>query len=136
MFTLTAEPIAGEALKERLSRQDAGAVVIFEGRVRNQNLGRAVHKLEYEGAPEIAANEFAKIENEAHSRFAIIELVCAHRTGTLQVNDVSVWIGVIAPHRDAAFRACRYAIDELKKRLPIWKKEHYADGDSGWINAP
>jgi molybdopterin synthase catalytic subunit len=71
---------------------------------------------------------------EAIARFGVARAACVHRVGELAVGELAVWVGVSAPHRDEAFRACRYIIDEVKHRLPIWKKEHYLDGDSGWVN--
>ena len=68
------------------------------------------------------------------SNFRFCEARCVHRTGLLEIGDLAVWVGVASAHRDEAFKACRYIIDELKVRLPIWKKEHYVDGDSGWVN--
>lgn len=136
MFTLTEEPIDVEKGKAALLQKRAGALVDFEGRVRDRNQGREVTRLDYEGAADLAANEFAKIEQEVREAFDILDVHCVHRTGVLEIGDVAVWIGVVAEHRDAAFDACRRTIDELKKRLPIWKKEHYTDGDSGWLHAP
>ncbi len=136
MFALSDLPLLEHSLVQSLNDPAAGALVTFEGRVRQQNQGRAVTRLEYEGAELLAANEFQSIEAEACQRFDITQLHCVHRTGMLEIGEIAVWIGVLAPHRGPAFDACRYLIDELKKRLPIWKKEYYADGDSGWINAP
>ena len=135
-FKLTDVPIQPQELESALEHSECGAVVTFVGRVRDKNLGREVIRLEYEGAPPIAASEFAAIEADARAKFDVMALRCVHRTGTLAIGDIAVWIGVAAPHRAAAFDACRYLIDELKERLPIWKKEHYQDGDSGWINSP
>jgi molybdopterin synthase catalytic subunit len=78
--------------------------------------------------------EGARILAEAQQRFAIVEARCAHRIGSLAIGDMAVWVGVSAGHRDAAFAACRYIIDEVKQRVPIWKNEHYADGESGWLH--
>ncbi len=136
MFALSDRPLLEHPLVQSLADPAAGALVTFEGRVRQQNQGRAVTRLEYEGAELLAANEFKSIEAEASQRFDITQLHCVHRTGMLEIGEIAVWMGVLAPHRGPAFDACRYVIDELKKRLPIWKKEYYADGDSGWINAP
>ena len=72
--------------------------------------------------------------NEAIARFGVTRALCVHRVGELQLGDVAVWVGVSSPHRDEAFKACRFIIDEVKHRVPIWKKEHYANGDSGWVN--
>lgn len=136
MFELLASPIEPERLRRQAENEDAGALVTFEGRVRLQNQGRTVVRLEYEGAPELAANEFRHIEAEALNQFDVLDIRCWHRVGSLEIGDVAVWVGVLAAHRGPAFDACRFVIDELKRRLPIWKKEHYVDGDSGWINSP
>jgi len=136
MFRLTDQAIEVEALRRELVSSESGALVEFTGTVRNQNAQRRVVALEYEGVEGLASNEFAKIEREARDRFDILHVACTHRTGRLAVGDTAVWLGVTAVHRGAAFDACRYLIDELKKRLPIWKKEFYTEGDSGWINAP
>lgn len=136
MFALSHTPIREHPLVRDYAHERAGALAVFEGRVRSLNQGRVVTRLEYEGAEGLAQSEFAKIEQEVLSRYDIIELRSVHRVGTLQIGDIAVWIGVLAAHRGPAFDACRYTIDELKRRLPIWKKEHYTDGDSGWINAP
>ena len=136
MIRLSSEPLDVDRLRKALPDTGAGALVVFEGWVRRENAGRAVLRLEYEGAEPIARNEFSKIVEEAWGRFAIIAVLCEHRVGVLAPGDLAVWLGVTAAHRGAAFDACRYIIDELKARLPIWKKESYADGDSGWINAP
>lgn len=136
MFALSDHGIDQHPLCQALQDDESGALVVFEGHVRLFNDGRTVLRLEYEAAPELAANEFARIEAEAVARFAIRAVRCVHRVGTLEIGDKAVWIAVLAAHRGPAFEACRYVIDELKSRLPIWKKEHYADGDSGWINLP
>lgn len=135
MFELTSTPIDAARLTQDCENESAGALVTFEGRVRIQNQGRTVIRLEYEGAPELAANEFARIESEALHQFDIATVRCQHRVGVLDIGDVAVWIGVLAAHRGPAFDACRYVIDQLKQRLPIWKKEFYTGGDSGWIHS-
>lgn len=106
----------------------------FEGRVRNHNEGRRVEHLEYEGYEALAVKEGTQVVREALERFAIEHASCVHRLGPLGLGDVAVWVGVSARHRGDAFTACRYIIDEVKDRVPIWKKEFYADGDSGWVN--
>jgi molybdopterin synthase catalytic subunit len=136
MFRLSAERLDVTGLRQALARCDAGAIVDFEGHVRAQNAGRRVNQLEYEGAADLASTTFVEIEAEARNRFEILDIHCVHRTGLLDVGDIAVWIGVAAAHRDAAFDACRYTIDELKQRLPIWKKEHYVDGESTWLSTP
>jgi molybdopterin synthase catalytic subunit len=82
----------------------------------------------------VAVAEGEKILAEAAGKFPYLHAHCVHRTGMLEIGDCAVWVGVASAHRDEAFKACRYIIDELKHRLPIWKKEHYANGDSGWVN--
>ena len=136
MFALTDQPIEQHPALLQAQAEEAGAKVVFEGWVRNRNEGRQVLRLDYEGAAALAANEFSHIEQEARIQFDIVDLICVHRVGTLEIGDLAVWIAVQAGHRGAAFDACRYVIEQLKVRLPIWKKEHYIDGDSGWINHP
>ena len=135
MFRLSDQPIDAGALREALDRNDAGALVVFEGRVRNENAGRRVERLEYEAAEKLAVAEGDTILREARERFAILDVHCVHRVGTLGLGELAVWIGVIAAHRDAAYEASRYVIEQLKVRVPIWKKEHYTDGAASWINS-
>jgi molybdopterin synthase catalytic subunit len=133
-FHLTARPIDVGALMETLRDARAGAGVTFEGRVRNENGGRRVEALEYEAYGPLAQKEGERIVAEAGARFRIVGAVCAHRTGRLGLGELAVWITVVAAHRDEAFAACRYIIDQTKARVPLWKKEHYADGASEWVN--
>ena len=133
-FQIIATNIDPDALKRELNDDAAGACACFEGWVRDHNEGEAVIRLEYEAHEPIAVKEGDKILAEARERFDIITARCQHRVGVLEIGDCAVWVGVSASHRGAAFDACRYIIDELKQRLPIWKKEHYRDGHSGWIN--
>lgn len=132
-FHMAAEPISAEDLRAPLHLSRAGGYCSFEGWVRETNEGRAVSGLDYESYLPLAESEGARILAEAMARFDISEAVAMHRTGAIAVGGMAVWIGVSAPHRDAAFRACRYIIDEIKKRLPVWKKEHYLDGDTQWV---
>jgi molybdopterin synthase catalytic subunit len=133
-FAFSDQAIDVDTLLATLDHPAAGGVVTFEGKVRNHNDGQAVVKLEYEAFAELASKEGQRVIDEALQKFAIISAVCVHRVGLLAIGDMAVWVGVAAAHRGAAFDACRYIIDELKQRVPIWKKEHYASGDSGWIN--
>jgi molybdopterin synthase catalytic subunit len=133
-FQLTDQPIDAVSLKDELRSDRAGACVCFEGWVRNHNEGREVTALEYEAHDSIAAKEGEKILGEARERFALTGLLCRHRVGRLRIGECAVWIGVAADHRGTAFDACRYIIDEIKHRLPVWKKEHYEGGASGWVN--
>lgn len=131
---ISPHPIVPGELGAALTEPGAGAFVGFEGRVRNRNEGRAVERLEYEAYAPLAEKEGARIIAEACERWPILSARCVHRTGMLEIGDYAVWVGVVSPHRDEAFAACRYIIDEVKVRLPIWKKEYYTDGDSGWVN--
>src|SRR5262249_27935129 len=106
----------------------------FEGWVRNHNDGFAVRRLEYEAFEPLAIKEGERIIAEAMTRFGVEHAACVHRIGDLAIGDMAVWVGVSARHRAEAFAACRYIIDEVKHRVPIWKKEHYGNGDSGWVN--
>jgi molybdopterin synthase catalytic subunit len=134
-FTISASAIDPEALKRTLAAETDGACVCFEGWVRDHNEGAPVTALEYEAHHALAEDEGEKILEEARERFAITNAKCEHRVGRLEIGDCAVWVGVSAPHRGAAFDACRYIIDETKRRVPIWKKEHYRDGHSGWVNS-
>ncbi|MBF2052062.1 MAG: molybdenum cofactor biosynthesis protein MoaE [Candidatus Sericytochromatia bacterium] len=134
MFKMFAEPIQDGPLRARLQSARAGALVVFEGWVRNHNEGFAVEALEYEAFAEMALLEAEKILAEARERWAIEAIVGAHRTGLLQIGEIAVWVGVSAAHRGEAFAACQYAMDEIKRRLPIWKKEHYRDRPAEWVN--
>jgi adenylyltransferase/sulfurtransferase len=133
-FRLSEEALDGKALGAELADPACGGFVCFEGRVRDHNAGRSVARLEYEAYATLAVAEGARVLEDARARFALRQALCVHRTGSLALGQVAVWVGVCTPHRDEAFRACRYIIDAIKHRLPIWKKEHYDDGDSGWVN--
>lgn len=133
-FSFSSTPLDIAALQSSLRDVTCGGFVAFEGWVRNHNEGQRVTQLEYEAFEALAVKEGEQVIAEARARFGIENARCVHRVGTLDLTDVAVWVGVSAPHRDEAFRACRYIIDEVKHRLPIWKKEHYENGDSGWVN--
>ncbi|WP_028919649.1 molybdenum cofactor biosynthesis protein MoaE [Pseudoxanthomonas suwonensis] len=133
-FELAAAPFAVAPLRERLLDDAAGAYASFEGWVRNHNDGRPVHGLMYEAYAALAEAEGQRIVEEAAQRFAITGVHCVHRTGELAIGELAVWVGVGAGHRDAAFAACRWVIDEVKARVPIWKHERYADGDRQWLH--
>ena len=134
MFRITEQPIDPDYLRCKLFDPAAGAYAGFEGWIRNENDGRGVQRLEYEAYGPLAIKEGERVIAEAKSRFPILHAHCVHRTGVLEIGDCAVWVGVSSAHRDEAFEACRYIIDEVKVRLPIWKKEHYVNGDSGWVN--
>jgi molybdopterin synthase catalytic subunit len=133
-FSITAGPVDPDALKHRLEAHNAGACATFEGWVRNVNEGEAVAALEYETHAAIAVAEGEAVIAEAMERFEIIGALGVHRVGKLAIGECAVWVGVSSGHRGAAFDACRYIIDEVKHRLPIWKKEHYQKGATAWVN--
>jgi molybdopterin synthase catalytic subunit len=133
-FTLHEAPLEPQRLQDALRHERCGGYVSFTGAVRDHNDGRQVLRLEYEAFAPLALREGARIVAEARARFGVERARCAHRVGMLQLGELAVWVGVSAAHRGEAFDACRYIIDEVKHRLPIWKKEHYRNGDSGWVN--
>ena len=133
-FRISASAIDVGALQAALRDPRAGACASFEGWVRDHNDGRAVQGLRYEAYADLAEREGAAILAEAAQRFDILAARCEHRIGELAIGELAVWVGVSAGHRDAAFAACRWIIDELKERVPIWKNEHYSDGESGWLH--
>jgi molybdopterin synthase catalytic subunit len=134
MMHLTNQVIRPDELRSRLTDPGAGAYASFEGWIRNQNEGQAVLRLEYESYEPLAVKEGERVLEEAAGIFPILKAECVHRVGVLEIGECAVWVGVSSPHRDEAFEACRYIIDQVKVRLPIWKKEHYVDGNSGWVN--
>ena len=134
MIEISTAPISPSDLQASLTDPAAGGYCAFEGWVRNENEGHTVERLEYEAYEPLAIVEGEKVLAEARERFGILGARCVHRVGMLELGDCAVWIGVASKHRDEAFKACRYIIDEIKVRLPIWKKEHYVDGNSGWVN--
>lgn len=133
-FSISAEAIDTHAARQAVADAHCGALAVFEGWVRDHNEGREVERLEYEAYRPLAEKEGARIIDEAIEKFGVSHAVCIHREGLLELGDVAVIVCVSSPHRGAAFDACRYIIDQAKVRLPIWKKEHYTDGHSGWVN--
>lgn len=110
-----------------------GAAVLFVGTVRDMNDGAAVSALDYSAYSEMAERELVSIVSEAAERWETDDIVVEHRIGALALGDVSVAIAVAHRHRGEAYEASRYVIEELKKRLPIWKREHYVDGRAEWV---
>ncbi len=129
-FRLADAPFDIPPLRARLESPRAGAIAVFEGRVRDHHAGRQVAGLRYEAYAALAEKEGEAVLAEACARFAIEDAACVHRAGELAIGEMAVWVGVAAAHRDAAFDACRWIIDEVKARVPIWKHERYAD-DAG-----
>ena len=133
-FSVSNRPIDADAAKKAVADKSCGALVVFEGWIRDHNEGQKVERLEYEVYRPVAEKEGARIIDEAIERFGVSHAVCIHREGLLELGEIAVIVCVSSPHRGEAFDACRYIIDETKTRLPIWKKEHYVSGISEWVN--
>ncbi len=127
-FRITRAPIVASELAQQLRAAKDGAVVMFEGIVRNHSRGRATLRLEYEAYEPMAIHKMEEVGCEVKQKFAIDGIGMVHRLGRLEIGETSVAIVVSAEHRRAAFEACQYAIDRLKQIVPIWKKEYFADG--------
>jgi molybdopterin synthase catalytic subunit len=133
-FSLADTPIDIAPLRGALASSHAGGFASFEGWVRDHNAGQAVLGLRYEAHVRLAEAEGEAILGEALRRFDIVDARCVHRIGDLAIGDMAVWVGVSAAHREAAFDACRWIIDTVKERVPIWKHERYAQGDAQWLH--
>lgn len=131
---LTRDPIDPAALLRLASRPANGALLLFVGVVRDVNDGRHVTGIEYSAYEAMAATELAAIANEAVLRFGTPDVVIEHRLGELALEEASVGIAVGHPHRGAAYDASRWIIEQLKRRVPIWKREHYVDGRRDWVD--
>ncbi|MGB9431374.1 MAG: molybdenum cofactor biosynthesis protein MoaE [Candidatus Acidiferrum sp.] len=128
LFSLLHSPIDLGAVVRDVRSDQAGAIVTFDGFVRHESHGRGTLYLEYEAYEPMALAKMREIGNLIHEKFAIHRLAIVHRLGRLEIGETSVFIAVSAPHRAAAFEACRFAIDTLKRTVPIWKKEYFEDG--------
>ena len=133
-FRFSHQAIDVAALRAQLADPACGGYTSFEGLVRNHNEGQQVRHLEYQAFEALAVKEGERIIAEAVAKYGVEHAACVHRVGDLAIGDMAVWVGVSSRHRGEAFLACRYIIDEVKHRVPIWKKEHYVNGDSGWVN--
>lgn len=134
MFRVVSDPIEDHRDEVALRDESLGAVITFEGRVRDENNGKTVTRLDYEAYEDLAENETETIFEEAEDRFDVGNVAAFHRVGELKPGELAFWVGVSAGNRDPAFKGCRYVVDEIKRRVPVWKKEHYADGSSKRIN--
>ena len=132
MFRVTDKTIHLQELVDYVTDPEAGAIVPFIGTTRNNNEGRKVIALEYEAYPEMAEKELARIGDDAKRKWPICKMAIVHRLGPVEIGAASVIIVVSSAHRDAAFAASRFAIEEIKKTVPIWKKEVYEGGEV-WI---
>jgi len=131
---LVNERIDASALADEVRAPAFGAVLVFLGVVRDVNAGRSVTGIEYSAYEGMAATELAEIACEGADRFGPANVVIAHRLGELSLEEASVGIAVAHAHRDAAYQLSRWCIDELKRRVPIWKREHYVDGTREWVD--
>ncbi|HSQ32161.1 MAG TPA: molybdenum cofactor biosynthesis protein MoaE [Gemmatimonadaceae bacterium] len=127
-------PIDVTALTLEVASTSNGATVLFVGTVRNVNDGRPVTGMEYSAYKSMAEREMSDIVREASEQFGTSDVVVEHRLGALELGEPSVAIAVAHPHRDGAYAASRYVIEQLKQRVPIWKLEHYVDGTRAWVD--
>jgi molybdopterin synthase catalytic subunit len=130
---LTEDRLDLDALLAETEDPSCGGVVVFSGDIRNHNEGRSVTGITFEAHETLASKAIEALEKEVLARFDVAQCRIQHRTGDIPVGESSVLIVVRAAHRAEAFDGCRHAIDELKERVPIWKREHYADGDSSYL---
>ncbi|MGE4069808.1 MAG: molybdenum cofactor biosynthesis protein MoaE [Lysobacterales bacterium] len=134
LFELSTEALDPDALRRRIEDLGCGAVVLFEGRVRDRNRERPVERIVYEAFAAVALAEGNAVVAEMQSAHALSEVLVVHRTGEVGLGELAVWVGVSAPHRDAAFAGCAATISAIKARVPIWKHEHYRDGGPEWLH--
>ncbi|HEX6817547.1 MAG TPA: molybdenum cofactor biosynthesis protein MoaE [Ktedonobacterales bacterium] len=135
IIKITREPLDDAAVREleyAVAYSGAGALVTFQGVVRDNARGKGVRYLEYDAYPEMAEEQMRQIAAEVTRRWQTEAIAMVHRVGRLEIGECSVVVVVACPHRDEAFDACRYAIDTLKAQVPIWKKEAYEDGEE-WV---
>jgi molybdopterin synthase catalytic subunit len=133
LYRMTEEPLSEDVVTAAVANPEAGGVVVFSGVVRNETGGRRVKFLEYEAHAPMAEAKMREIGDMVHARWPGVKAVTmVHRVGRLEIGEASVMIGVSAAHRAEAFEACRFAIDRLKETVPVWKKEHFEDGEV-WV---
>lgn len=131
---VTRDVIDPQAVLERVGSPADGAAVLFLGTVREQNDGRPVSGMRYDAFVEMAGPVLGEIAGEAAARAGTDRIAVLHRVGELTVGEISVAIAVSSPHREAAFDAARYIIEQIKQRLPVWKQERYVAGDARWLD--
>lgn len=133
IIELTEQTLTVDATVARLADPGCGAFVTFIGTVRNEHHGRAVERLDYTAYAPMAELEMRKIAHELASRWPIRQLAILHRLGRLEIGEASIVIVLALPHRKESFEALQFAIDRFKETVPIWKKEHFTDGDVQWV---
>lgn len=132
MFAVTHDPLDPQPLVESVRRDESGAVALFYGVVRNENMGRNVRYLEYDAYPQMAIKKMEEVAAEVRAKFAVTGVGVLHRIGRLEIGETSLLVAVSSAHRAEAFDACHYAVDRIKQMVPIWKKEVWDDGEE-WI---
>jgi molybdopterin synthase catalytic subunit len=136
MVEITQSRIDVQRIIGFVSTPESGGIDVFIGTTRNHSAGRGVLSLSYEAYEPMAMKIMTLLEQEAMARWPLHRVAIVHRLGTVDLTEASVVIAVSAAHRDEAFEACRFLIDRLKKDVPIWKKEHFADGTTEWSGVP
>ena len=134
MNRLTHEPIDYQLVTEQVRSYEAGAVLLFLGTVREMTEGKQTLALDYDAYPQMAEKVMTELEQEAMAKWPGIRIQIVHRLGHLELGEISVAIAVSSPHREAGFQAGQYLIDELKVRVPVWKKENWSDGTTEWVH--
>jgi molybdopterin synthase catalytic subunit len=132
MFAITHDPLDPAPLVEAVRRDESGAVALFYGVVRNENMGRNVQYLEYDAYPEMAIKKMKEVADEVRAKFPVTGIGVLHRIGRLEIGETSLLVAVSSGHRSEAFEACHYAVDRIKQIVPVWKKEVWEDGEA-WI---
>jgi molybdopterin synthase catalytic subunit len=135
MFEVTPEVLEPQRVVEHVRRDEAGAVALFYGVVRDYNAGRRVLYLEYDAYPEMAEKVMRELADEIKSRWPVTGIAAQHRTGRLEIGETSLLVAVSSPHRREAFEACHAYVDRLKESVPVWKKEVFEGGEE-WIEGP
>jgi len=137
MIKITENKIVGldQCVCPEFNDPSCGAIVTFEGRVRNHNDEKKVLKLFYDCYKPMAQKVLEEIREEAFNKYNVKEISVVHRVGEIPIGEIAVWIGVSSAHREEAFEAAKYMIDELKQRVPIWKQETYTDGNKVWVES-
>ena len=134
MAEFRAEPLSVDEVQAAVADPAAGAIALFVGTVRDHDHGRAVAELSYSAHPS-GAEQLRAVAEKVAARFPVRALAALHRTGDLDVGDLAVVVAASADHRDEAFKACRALIEDLKANVPVWKKQHFAEGESEWVNS-
>jgi molybdopterin synthase catalytic subunit len=136
LFWLTPDALEPrhQEMVDLVRRDESGAVIVFYGVVRNHHEGRRVLRLEYEAHETMALRKMEEVAAEVRRRFPdVAEVGIWHRTGTLQIGEASLLVALSSPHRQEGFEACLWAVDRIKEVVPVWKKEHFAEGDAAWV---